>query len=178
MKETAVARRYAKAFAETYKGKDDLETVLTKLNTFADLFEDNKDLRTALLNPAISLGDKENIVKAIGQKIDMGDTAGAMLQRLLEKDRIGIVGIVANEFEKIALDMLGRIRVDVTSATELDQEAREELTKTLSSLAGKEAIINIKVDPSLIGGVTARMGSVVYDGSIKNQLKALRVGLE
>jgi len=93
------------------------------------------------------------------------------------KRRMGIIRFIAAEFERISFEVLGKVRAQVTSAVELTAVEVDSLRGSLSDFSGKEAVMEIKVDPSLIGGVVARIGSVVYDGSVANQLQSLRVRL-
>ena len=100
-----------------------------------------------------------------------------LIELLVERNRIGIIRFVSSEFNDIAFVVLGRVSVEVTTAVELTDSEMKELSNKLTKLVGKEAVITAKIDPSLIGGVVARIGSVLYDGSILNHLRTLRVAL-
>jgi len=178
LKQTAVARRYAKAFAESIGEPAALQTVLAELKEFSGVFERSKELRTVMLNPAVAQREKEGILDGLIEKMSVDGKTAGVLRHVLEKDRMGLVRLITDEFERFSFEIMGKVRVEVSTATELTQQEVAELAGKLSALSGKEAVISLKIDPSLIGGVVARIGSVVYDGSIKNQLKALRVGLE
>lgn len=178
MKETAVARRYAKAFTGKYKEPALLEMMSGQLKEFAEVFGRERILRTVMLHPAVDIKEKANVLKEIARKLDASEQTAEVLNHLLEKGRLPLVKLVAEEFEKISNDILGRIRVEVTTATVISDSDRKILAEKLTAVSGKQAVIELKVDPSLIGGIVARIGSVIYDGSIKNQLKALRAGLE
>jgi len=179
LKETAVARRYAKAFAEKYaKEPESLKTVLSELREFAEVFETSRQLRVVMLNPAISQPEKIAVLDGILGKMGASGKTREMVAHIIVKNRLALVGRMADEFEKISFEILGRVRVDVSTAAELSDKEKRDLVEKLSAITGKQAVTDITVDPSLIGGIVARVGSVMYDGSIKNQLKALRVGLE
>lgn len=178
MRETAVARRYAKAFAEMYKEPALLETMSAQLKEFAEVFGREKSLRTVMLHPAVSIREKANALRKIARKLNTLEQTAHVLSHLLKKGRLPLVKLVSDEFEKISNDMLGKVRVEVTTATLISDSDRTTLGAKLTEVFGKEAVIELKVDPSLIGGIVARIGSVIYDGSIKNQLMALRAGLE
>ncbi len=178
MKETSVARRYAKAFAEMYKEPATLETMSGQLKEFAQVFDREKILRTVMLHPAVDLREKANVLREIARKLDASEQTAHALNHLLKKGRLPLVKLVSDEFEKISNDILGRVRVEVTTATLISDSDRKVLADKLTAVFSKEAVIELKVDPSLIGGIVARIGSVIYDGSVKNQLKALRAGLE
>jgi len=178
LKETAVARRYAKAFTEKYRDPASLEAMSAQLKEFAEVFDREKVLRTVMLHPAVDVGEKQNALKQIVKTLGASDQTAKVLSHLLEKGRLPLVKLVSEEFEKISNDILGRVRVEVTAAAVVSDSDRKILADKLTVVSGKEAVIELKVDPSLVGGIVARIGSVVYDGSIKNQLKALRAGLE
>ncbi len=177
MKETAVARRYARAFAELYSDPAILEQMMAELSEFATIFEENKELRTIMLNPAISQQDKSAVMAGVLECLKVAEQTTKLIELLVERNRIGIIRFVSSEFNDIAFVVLGRVSVEVTTAVELTDSDMKELSNKLTKLVGKEAVITAKIDPSLIGGVVARIGSVLYDGSILNHLRTLRVAL-
>ena len=177
MKETAIARRYAKALLSKFADPKALESVGSDLNAFAAVFESERSLRMTMLNPSIPPAAKEAILGAIVEKMGLTDNAKKALSLVLLKGRLGLIRFIAAEFERLSFDALGKVRAQVSSAVELTPEEAASLKNSLTRYSGKEAVMEIKVDPSLIGGVVARIGSVVYDGSVANQLKAMRVRL-
>jgi len=178
LKETSVARRYAKAFTQKYNEPALLDTMSAQLKEFAEVFDREKILRAVLLHPAVDPGEKQSALKEIARALNASEQTAEVLSHLLKKGRLPLVKLVAGEFEKISNNILGRVRVEVTTAALISDSDRKILADKLTAVSGKEAVIEHKVDPSLVGGIVARIGSVVYDGSIKNQLKALRAGLE
>lgn len=178
MKESSTARRYAKAFTETFVEPSELEEVGRDLRAFADVFEESRQLRTVLLHPAVSLEEKRGVMQGVLEKLGAGMNARKLMDHVLDKDRLSLMPYIAEEYEKLSYEILGRVRVEVTSASPLSEDEVAGLSGKLSAIAGKEAVMDLNVDPSLIGGIVAKIGSVVYDGSVKNQLRALRVGVE
>lgn len=178
MKESSTARRYAKAFTGTFAEPSELEEVGRDLRGFADAFEESRQLRTVLLHPAVSLEEKRGVMQGVLEKLGAGMNARKLMDHVLDKDRLALTPYIAEEYEKLSYEILGKVRVEVTSASSLSEEEVAELSGKLSAMAGKEAVVDVNVDPSLIGGIVAKIGSVVYDGSVKNQLRALRVGVE
>ncbi|VAX14714.1 ATP synthase delta chain [hydrothermal vent metagenome] len=173
-----MARRYAKAFTEKYNEPILLDTMSVQLKEFAEVFDREKILRVIMLHPAVDPGEKQNALKQIARALDASEQTAEALSHLLKKGRLPLVKLVAGEFEKISNNILGKVRVEVTTAAVISDSDRSILAGKFTAVSGKEAVIEHKVDPSLVGGIVARIGSVVYDGSIKNQLKALRAGLE
>ena len=177
MKDTVVARRYAKAFAEAFNEPSALKTVGEELKELAAVFGGSHLLRNVMLNPAMSMDIKKNVLEELLKKSGASKGTVSAMRLILDKERVAILGEIAEEFEKISFEVLGKARIGVTSAMELSGEEKELISAKLSEITGKEAVISMDVDSSLIGGIVAKIGSYVYDGSVKNQLKALRVGL-
>jgi len=177
LKETAVARRYARALVEKYPAALDLEAIGRDLTAFSLLFEAERTLKMTMMNPSIPSGAKEAILAGVMGKMGLADPSQKGLALILAKGRLGLIRFVAAEFERISFQALGKVRAVVTSAGPLTDAEKDSLRKSLTAFSGKEAVMETRVDPSLIGGVVARIGSVVYDGSVANQLKTLRVRL-
>lgn len=175
MKETLVARRYARALVEALKDASRLDPVGANLREFGELFESNAELRVALENPAIPMQTKKAVLDAVLEKLKMDALAASMMRLTLENGRIGLLPLVAEEFEDMSNAALGRIKVGITSARPLSPEEENSMKGALKKFTGKTAVMTVKQDPSLIGGVVVRIGGSVYDGSVKNQLKALKV---
>ncbi|MBI5816440.1 MAG: ATP synthase F1 subunit delta [Nitrospinae bacterium] len=179
MKETAAARRYAKAFLDTFaeSSAGNLDAISGQIRGVARAIADSHDLRSILLNPAVSDPQKRGILEGVMKAMNTGREASGAVLLALTKGRIGLLPEIAEEFEKLAFEALGKVRVDVTSAMDLSAEEEKELLGTLGKLTGKTAVLTVKNDPTLIGGVVVKIGSLVYDGSVSNQLKSLRVGI-
>lgn len=175
MKETLVARRYARGLAQALKETSRLEAVSAKLREFASLFETSREFRVALENPAIPMPAKKAVLDAVMEKLNMDAMAASMTRLALENGRIDILPLVAQEFEEMSNSALGRMKVEITSAHALSSDEEKSMKEALKKFTGKTAVMTVKKDPSLIGGVVVRIGGSVYDGSVKNQLKALRV---
>lgn len=177
MRETVIASRYAKAFVESLGEGPLLDKIREELNDVAETFEENRQLRTIMLNPAIPLSVKKNVLEDIGAKIGVTQGTLKALRLVLTNGRINILKQIAEEFEKLVFEALGRVRVEVTSAMELSEDELAALGEKLTAFTGKKAVIDMKVDRSLIGGIVTKIGSSVSDGSVKNQLKTLQVGI-
>jgi F-type H+-transporting ATPase subunit delta len=175
LKETLVARRYARALLESLKETSRLDPVGANLREFAGLFETSREFRVALANPAIPMQTKKAVLDAVLEKIKMDPLAASMMRLALENGRIGLLPLVAEEFEEMSNSALGRVRVGITSTRPLSSEEEKAMKESLKKFTGKTAVMTVKEDPSLIGGVVVRIGGSVYDGSVKNQLKALKV---
>lgn len=177
MKDTAAARRYAKAFLDMFKSAGTLDKISAELRQMADAINKNADLRKLMMHPAVSPSIKKNILDQLMEKLGISGETTSALRLVLAKGRIGIVESIAVEFEKMSYEEMGLAKALVTSAMELDEDDRNRLAEKLTKLTGKKAILTVKVDPSLIGGIIAQIDSAVYDGSVRNQLEALKAAL-
>lgn len=177
MKDTATARRYAKALAATVGDPAALEKAAAELALFAGVVEQSHALRSVMQNPAVREEAKTAILEEVLTRMGASAVTARILSLIRARGRLALVRRIAEEAERIAFERMGKTRVEVVSATALSDADKAELAKRMSALSGKEAVVTTRVDPSLIGGVVARIGSVVYDGSVKNQLVALRLGM-
>lgn len=177
MKEIPVARRYARALLGAVKEPSTLDAVAVSLKDLARLFDTSRELRIALENPAVPATAKKAVLEAVAAKMGMSEHAASMTRLVLENGRISLLSTIAQEFEDMVNTTLGRVKVSVTSARALSADEDKSLKESLKKFTGKTAVMTVSEDPSLIGGVVVRIGGAVYDGSVKNQLKALRVSL-
>lgn len=177
MKDVIAGKRYAKAICESFSAPTQLERLGVELADFSTLFHKNKDLKSFLLNPAFLVDLKKSVVQDVAQKSGYSDETEKTLLLLVENGRVGIIREVAEEFELLSFEILGKIRAHIKSARKMSDEDVKRLEEKLGAITGKKVVVDVDVDKSLLGGIVASVGSRVYDGSVKNQLRALRVGL-
>jgi F-type H+-transporting ATPase subunit delta len=162
---------------EAVKEPSRLDGVVQNLRDLARLFSESRELRIALENPAVPAAAKKAVLDAVMTKTGMEQAAASMARLMLENGRITMIPAVAQEFETMANISLNRIKVGITSAHPLAADEEKTLAESLKKFTGKTPVMTVDVDKSLIGGVVARIGSSVYDGSVRNQLKALKISL-
>ncbi|MBI4666521.1 MAG: ATP synthase F1 subunit delta [Nitrospinae bacterium] len=177
MKDIPVARRYAKALLSAVSEPSALDGALGDIKNLAALYEESRALKVTLNNPAFSATDKRTALDAVLAEMGAGDKSGSTARLLLESGRIGLLPAIAAELELMVFEKLGRVKVSITSALPLSADEEKDLSGAVGKMTGKKAVISVKTDPSLLGGIVVKIGSSVYDGSVKNQLKALRVSL-
>lgn len=175
MKETTVAIRYAKAMLESFKEPSILDDVNSELWSLSFMLEENHQLRVLMQHPAIPHSIKSGVLDEIVTVAGLREETGKALRVILNNGRITLLKNIAMEFEKLVFETLGRVRVKVISAMKLNPVETDSLKEILNKMTGKQAVVDIDVDTSLIGGVVVKIGSLIYDGSVKNQLMALRV---
>lgn len=173
----AVALRYAKALADIVLGKNagiTPEQALEQVRAFEELIDTVDDLRNVLLSPSVPPARKRAVVKQIGEQIGTSHIICHFLYVVIDHRRIPMLGAIRKAFENYVDEVLGIVRADVTAALELTEQQRDMVTEKLSQLTGKRVESKFSVDPELLGGIVARIGSTIYDGSVRGQLMGLR----
>jgi F-type H+-transporting ATPase subunit delta len=173
---SALAFRYARALAEVV-GKSgsgiDVRAVNEQLARFEGLLDGSAELKVALQSPAVSPERKRAVVARVSKDV-VSDTVRRFLYVLIDHRRVPMLGGVREAFEQVMDERLGVARADVVSARPLSEPQQQEIIAGLARLTGKQARAKFRVQDALIGGVVARIGSTVYDGSIRGQLDVIR----
>ncbi len=169
-----VARRYAAALADVVKDSSETETIKSELKSWEDLINSNPDLQTAFSNPAISQADKEKILNNLIEKTAPTRTTANFLRVLIRNGRLTEIGEINAKFASVLEERSGVVSANITSARELSETQKNEVLLNLELLTGKRINLEFKTDESLIGGMVTRIGSTVYDGSVKTQLQELK----
>lgn len=170
----AVANRYARALADVVAGTGNYRAILGELEDFTATYGESTELREVLATPAISLPEKLRILEAILARLETSPIAGNFVRVLLSNYRLGLLREVVESFRKIAYERLGIAQVKVFSATSLSETEREALRERFARLTRKQVELELHLDPELLGGLQAQIGSAVYDGSIRGHLERLR----
>jgi F-type H+-transporting ATPase subunit delta len=173
---SSVATRYAKALADvTATASSGLtpEDALSQLRAFESALAASRELANALTTPAVPTSRKRAVVGRIADVIELSPIARNFLFVLIDHRRIALLGAILHSFELIVDERLGFARAEVSSPRELTDTQRGAINAQLERLTGKRIRMRVAVDPELIGGVVARIGSTVYDGSVRGQLQTL-----
>jgi F-type H+-transporting ATPase subunit delta len=174
VKQTILAKRYAKALFAIGKEDGTYEAYSEALAAVAALFESNPEVEDALTNPLYPVDVREKAMGAIVDSMEADKVMGKFLNLLVEKKRAAILPEIAEEF-KIMVDEDKNIsHGTVMSAVELDADLQNKIKATLEKITGKKVELTASVDPSIIGGVIAKVGDLVLDGSIRTQLASLK----
>jgi F-type H+-transporting ATPase subunit delta len=174
---SAVVNRYANALADVIlsPGSDvQPPTAIEQLRAFDATVQGSSDLRSVLASPAIPVARKRAVIKDIAQRLDLARTVRNFVLVLSDHRRATALGQMVDALELLLDERRGFVRAEVKSAFELHQIDMDELSGRLGKLAGAPVRMRFAVDPELIGGVTAKIGSRVYDGSVRGQLSEMR----
>jgi F-type H+-transporting ATPase subunit delta len=173
---SVVARRYARALADVLAASDPAQ-VLAQLRGIDEIVRSSQELRNALATPAVPPSRKRAVMSRLIEPLRVSAQVRNFLFVVIDHRRIHDFASIIEAFETLADQRLGLVRADVTSAYELTEAQRSSLTIQLSRLAGKQAKPRFTTDPAVMAGVVARVGSTVYDGSVRGQLERLRIKL-
>src|SRR5262245_35089660 len=177
----AVASRYARALADVVLGPNssqDPDRTLEDLRSFQRALAASTELSIALASPAIARPRKRAVIARLAQSLGISGAAKNFLLVLIDHRRSADLSGVIAAFEKIVNERLGKLQVDVASARALREQQRGALAQQLETITGKKILLNLTVDQELVGGVVVRLGSTVFDGSVRGQLEALRRQLQ
>jgi F-type H+-transporting ATPase subunit delta len=176
MTHSALASRYANALVDVATGPKsvaDPHQVLRELRSFEEVLNSSDELRNALMSPSVPAPRKRAVIGRIGERLGVSHIARNFLFVLTDHRRAGMLPEVLDAFELRLDERLGFTRAEVTSARELDQQQRDAVSSELERLTGKKVRTRFSVNGGLLGGLLARIGSTVYDGSVRGQLEAL-----
>lgn len=177
MARTAVARRYAKALFQIAREDDAVQAVRLELDRLHDLTEEVPELREALFRPLYPVAQRRAALNAVAERIGSSASVKNFYAFLIDQRRIVNFAAIREEFARLADEAEGRVPAQVVSATPLSDAQQEHLRTALSARTGREIQLEVAVDEHLIGGVVARVGDVVFDGSIRTHLHQLRSNL-
>ena len=172
-----IAKRYAKAFLEVGLKDGNYETLGQDLNKMADLLKESKELRVALWSPAFPKPIRKAIGRKIGERLGLATTTLKFIELLIQKKRIDLFFEITKVYRNLGDEVAGRTRTTLVIPLELRSDLVQEIKKEIESLTGKEIILSLEKDPSLIGGFLTKIGNVVYDGSLKAQMAKLQEDL-
>jgi F-type H+-transporting ATPase subunit delta len=175
MGDRTAARRYAKAFIALATETDSVEALAIELDRVeAACLTNDRELYLALCNPGFTLEERVAVVGAVAKQIKLSTHTTNLLKLLIEKQRFASVFDIVELFRERADALAGRVRVQVTTADAMSKKLEAEVKSSISTLTGKEVLLETSIDPSLIGGLVARVGDTVYDASIKARLSDLK----
>jgi len=172
-----IAKKYAKALLEIGLKDGNYEALGQDLNKMADLLRENKELRVVLRSPAFRKPTRKAIVRKICERLGLAATTIKFIELLIHRKRIDHFFMITKTYRDLCDEAAERIRVTLITPRELPSALVQEIKSLIESLTGKEAILSLKNDPSLIGGVLMKIGNVVYDASLKGQMAKLRDNL-
>jgi len=168
------ARRYGAALFDVSLKEADLEKVERDLASFVALLKEQRELEQVLLNPAVPAARKRSLVATLAAQMELQPVVGKLLDLLAHGDRLALAGQVLEQYRGRLLDHREIVRAEVTTAVALDDDRLGAIQRGLGALTGRQVVMTARVEPEILGGVVARIGSTVYDGSLRRQLERIR----
>jgi F-type H+-transporting ATPase subunit delta len=169
-----LAKRYAKALLTLGREDGNYEKYGEELDQFVTFWEETPEFADAASNPLYAKENRQVICGAVVEKMGMSPVFKSLLNLMLEKNRLPIIPEVRSFYQKLLDEMANISRAKVTSATPLSEEAVASIKASLEKTTGRSIFVETEVDPELIGGVVARVGDLVLDGSVRSQLTNIK----
>ena len=170
----SLSRRYAKAVLEIGQTNGNLDKMGADLRALAKAMKESPELQSSLTNPAIRRADRRKVVDALLTRLGAQPHTKNLVYLLLDGERLSALPGISRELDSMIEAKGGRVTAEVVSAKPLDAGQLSQITLALEKLSGKKVDVTKREDASLLGGVIAKVGDVVYDGSLRTQLRNLR----
>jgi F-type H+-transporting ATPase subunit delta len=169
-----IARRYGTALADVVLEKGETDTVKAELRVWEEMLNTNLDLQNAFSNPTIGHSAKEQLLEGLLEKTKPTKTTSNFLRILVKNGRLNNLHDINEKFASVLEERSGTVIARITSARNLPDSERSDFQKKLEKLTGKKVNLDFEIDKEIIGGVVTRIGSTVYDGSVRTKLENLR----
>ncbi len=169
-----VARRYASALADVVLERGEAREVQEDMLAWEQILQSSSNLQEVFRNPTIALDKKRAVLNKLIARAKPGPTTTNFLKVLLQNQRLTELGEINRKFAEMLDLRAGMVAAIVTTARTVPETAQQQLHTKLLSLTGKKVRIDFATDPDLIGGLVTRIGSTVYDGSVRNHLQMIK----
>ncbi len=171
----AAAGKYARALADVVIGRGlDPEATVAEVNALAALLAGSVELRTVLENPSVAAGQKLALLDVLASRLGASRYVRNFAALLVDNRRMAALPEIARQFALELDERLGFAQAEVTTARELDEAEKGALVRRIEGLSGRKVRARYARDPRLLGGAVVRLGSTVYDGSVRGRLQRLK----
>jgi F-type H+-transporting ATPase subunit delta len=166
-----IARRYASALADVAIELGEEREIQEELNTWESMIASSNELRQVVDSPTITLDEKRRIFNKLIERVRPRPITANFIQVLLQNHRLAQLAAINEPFAQVLDERSGVVAATVTTARPMDGISQDTLRENLAALTGKKVRLSFETDEELIGGLMARIGSTIYDGSVRNQLQ-------
>ncbi|WP_428121491.1 ATP synthase F1 subunit delta [Dissulfurimicrobium sp.] len=173
-----IAKRYAKALFFVAKESGKLTDFGATLKEISVFLARNPDVELALVSPVYPLGLKQDIVNQLIKAFKVEDVLANFLRLLVERRRIQNFTQICQSFSELVDEEMGVVRAVVKTVVPMPKDLQGKFAEILAKISGKKVALELQEDPSIIGGVVASIGDMVWDGSIRSQLQGFRESIE
>ncbi|HMK28903.1 MAG TPA: ATP synthase F1 subunit delta [Terriglobales bacterium] len=172
---SAITGRYARAFADVVFDKNlDVERVLRELHSMIGVVNSSVELQRIWENPAIPSDQKQKLLGALTARLEVSRPVRNFLAVLIDHHRIAQLPEITAQFEHEVNERLGFTEAEIVSARELSEREKSELEAQIERLTGKKVRAQYATDPNVLGGAIVKVGSTIYDGSVRGQLQKIK----
>lgn len=168
-----VARRYASALADVVIERKEEREVQQEIDQWASMIESNPELKEVFANPTVIYDDKQKVLEALIARTRVRPTTASFLRVLLRNQRLAQLKDVAERFGLVIDERGGVVSANVTTARPLPEDMQNTVRQALAAATGRAVRVSFSTDEKIIGGLVARIGSTIYDGSVQNRLERL-----
>lgn len=169
-----IARRYASALADVVLERDEAKNVQHELHQWEEVLQSNAALQEVFRNPTIALDQKRAVLNKLIDRTRPRPTTTNFLKVLLQNQRLTELPEINRKLAEILDQRAGMVAATVTTARPVPGDIQQSLEQRLTTVTQKKVRLNFEQDPDLIGGLVTRIGSTVYDGSVRNQLELIK----
>ena len=170
----SLGRRYARAIFDLGTDQKNLDKVGADLRGLAAAMKESGELVSVLTNPAIRRADRKKVIDALIGKLGATALTKTVVALLLDRERLASLPSISRELDAMIEAKAGVVSAEVVSAQPLSKAQLESIVAALEKISGKKVEVEKREDPALLGGVVAKLGDTVYDGSLRTQLRTLR----
>ena len=171
---SGVSGRYATALFELARDEKSIDAVKADLDRFDTLLNDSADLKRLVRSPVFSAEAQSRALSAVLDKAGIAGISANFLKVLTANRRLFAVTEVIRAFRALVAKFKGEASADVTVAETLSDKNLDALKSALKSVTGKDVTLNVKVDPSIIGGLVVKLGSRMVDSSLRTKLNSIK----
>lgn len=168
-----IARRYASALADVVVERKEEREVQQEVDQWASMIEANPELKEVFANPTIAYDDKQKVLEELIARTRVRPTTASFLRVLLRNQRLSQLRVVAERFGQVLDERGGVVAASITTAKPIPEDVKNTLRETLAAATGRRVRVTFNTDESIIGGLVARIGSTIFDGSVQNRLERL-----
>ena len=173
-----VSDRYASALYDLAAEKKLVDLVVEDLSNLKNILKDNKELSLVVKSPLITSNDKLNIFESLLKKINANELTSTFLKVIEKNKRFSNLASIISQFMNINSQKRGDVLADITSADELNDDQKNNITNQLKSILGDKLSLSFDVDKSIMGGLIVKVGSKMIDTSLANKINKLRIAMK
>ena len=173
-----VSDRYAAALYDLAAEKKLVDPVLEDLSNLKNMLKDNKELSLVIKSPLITSIDKLNIFESLLKKINANELTSTFLKVIQKNKRFSNLASIITQFMNINSQKRGDVLADITSADELNDEQKNNITNQLKSILGDKLSLSFDVDKNIMGGLIVKVGSKMIDTSLSNKINKLKIAMK